>query len=61
MKKLRPCLRCDRKFITTPEVRICTPCKKPNAAGRATQYLAAERGFEYNLSFNWSKRTRSGE
>lgn len=27
MKKLRPCLRCDKKFVTTPEVRMCSQCK----------------------------------
>ena len=26
-KKLRSCLRCDTKFMTTPEVRICLHCK----------------------------------
>jgi predicted amidophosphoribosyltransferase len=27
MKKSRLCLRCDKKFMTTPEIRICPTCK----------------------------------
>lgn len=26
LPKLKPCLRCDRKFLTTPESRICGNC-----------------------------------
>jgi hypothetical protein len=27
MKKMRPCLKCDKKFMTTPEIRLCSICK----------------------------------
>jgi hypothetical protein len=26
--KKRPCLKCDRPFLTTPEMRLCWSCKQ---------------------------------
>lgn len=44
-RKMRPCLRCDRRFITTKEVRTCDACAKAqlreNRAGE-TEYRVAE-------------------
>jgi len=53
-KKKRPCLRCGKKFSTTPEVRICSQCKNPNSflgnRDKKNSYAGwheASGGFDY--------------
>lgn len=33
--KKRPCLKCDKPFMTTPEVRLCVQCKESGSRVRA--------------------------
>lgn len=60
MKKKRPCLRCDRLFLTSPQIRICVWCKNtvydPEEGHNAHEdkvdatyagYQAASRGLNY--------------
>lgn len=51
--KPRPCLRCDRKFSSPPEIRICARCKNDD-----TEYRERSRGVEYARTITKPINTR---
>ena len=53
--KERPCLRCDKKIMSTPEMRICGDCKRPERT-----WAQSEGGLGYNPTYNRAKNTRGG-
>lgn len=64
-KKPRPCLRCDKPFVTTPEIRICAVCKgstgSVHIAGKLRHYAGYQEalgGIGYNREFNKPVFTR---